>query len=86
MIKELFLKYFTKYYNLPPKEKALCDMAGIFVLIGAVFGFVGLVSYLGFWFEAFVLSMVYLSWSIVKMLYQSRVKWYELEEKYKNDN
>ena len=82
MIKELFLKTFTKYYNLPPKQKALCDMIGIFAFIAGIFGFVGFISTMGYWYEFFVLSMAYLVWSLVHMLYTTRVRWYELEEKY----
>jgi hypothetical protein len=84
MIKNLFLKYFTKYYNLPPKPKALCDMVGIFLFMATIFAVVGFISTMGYWYEVFVFSMAYLLWSLVSLLYTSRVRWYELEEKYKN--
>jgi len=81
-IKETFLKYFTKYYNLPPKQKAFCDMVGIFMLIFFVGFIVGMVAHFGLWVEFFILWVLYFIGSMVNILYKSRVRYYEIEEKY----
>lgn len=80
MIKELFLKYFTKYYYLPPKQKAFCDMVGIVALLFLVFGVVGIVAHFGLWIQFWTLLVLYYCISLFRFLYKSRVRWYELQE------
>jgi asparagine N-glycosylation enzyme membrane subunit Stt3 len=67
--------------NLSPKQKALVDIAGALVaaLIGS--GIVAFIAYMGYWFEFAMALICYGMFGLIKMLYESRVFHYELQNK-----
>jgi hypothetical protein len=74
-------KLAEKFANLSPKQKAFAEIAGTVLasIIGS--GIVVLVAHLGYWFEFAMALICYGMFGLIKMLYESRVFHYELQNK-----
>ena len=79
MIENLAKKIVTQYDNLSPKRKALADIASAFVGVFIGTGLVAIMAHFGLWMEFAIFMVCYGIWGMLKLIYQSRVDYYETQ-------
>lgn len=71
------------YENLSPRKKALADMIGMLFVCILSTSAVSIVFLFDLWFELAMLLLCYGIFGMIKLLYQSRVAYYEYKNQLK---
>ncbi len=77
MIENLATKIVNYFDNLSPKRKALAEILGIFVFATLGAGLVFVTVHLKLFYEFGLLLICYGIYGMLKLIYQSRVEYYE---------
>lgn len=77
MIENLATKIFTYFDNLSPKQKALAEILGIFASVILGTSLVFITVHFGLFYEFGILLICYGIYGMLKLIYQSRVEYYE---------
>ncbi len=77
MIENLARKIVNYFDNLPPKRKALAEILGIFVSVIIGSSLVFITVHFGLFYEFGMLLICYGIYGMLKLIYQSRVEYYE---------